>query len=136
MKKKIWNKASVPTQKATGYWIRVQPKSGGITFSNDLARCLQLTTNGINFVQDEDRLSDWFIELSKDENAFMVRSKKSNQWDRSFILQSTALAREILKSINSEMVSTRFIVAAEPIEENVYAIITKSAAHSKKLKAA
>jgi hypothetical protein len=137
MKRKVWNKTSVPQTKSMGSWIRIHPKSGGITFSNGLATALKLTDNGINFIQDEDRPADWYIEVSKDKEAFEVRSKKANAFDKAFIIQSTALARTILSSIGLDMVSTRFMVATEPIEKNTWAIITKSAMLSKtKLKAA
>jgi hypothetical protein len=137
MKRKVWNKANVPQTKSTGSWIRIHPKSGGITFSNDLATALKLSSNGVNFIQDEERPGDWYIEVSKDKDAFEVRSKKANEHDKAFIIQSTALARTILSSIGIDMVSTRFMVATEAIERNTYAIITKSAVSARpKLKAA
>lgn len=142
MKRKIFNRENTPpkTTRATGFWLRIHPKSGGITFSKDLAVHLELNKNfGVNFIQVEDRPKDWYIEKSKDEAAFRVRVKATpKKTEGNFIIQSTVLAREILTSLNAgtatdeRLASTRFLVATEPVEKNLYAIITKSAEVSKR----
>lgn len=126
MKKKVWNTDSVP-DRATGLWLRLNPKSGSITFSRDLANKLDLKKMGINLIQDEDRQQDWYIEKSGDNKAFRVRQKSTATSYPQFIVQSTILCRAILNSAKLELVSTRFLVADQPVEKDTWAIITKSA---------
>jgi len=129
MKRKVFNQTSVPDQRPTGYFIRINPKNGGFVFSRELGDMLNLKQYGVNFIQDEERPSDWYLEKSSDANAFKVRFKKTNSDNRyqQYILQSSFLAREILKSAGLPIDSTRLMVASEPIEKDLYAIITKSA---------
>jgi len=123
MKRKTYNKISVPTFRKTGTWIRINPKNGAINFSQEIAAKLDLKNQGVNFIQDEENQQDWYIETSQDENAFTVRIIAG----KITLVQSTTLARAILKSLELEPVTTRFNVSTEPVEENLYAIITKSA---------
>lgn len=126
MKRKIWNQTSIPNTRPTGLYISVNPKSGGMSFSKDLTEKLQQMGGGINLIQDEDRPTDWYIEVSKDTEAFQIRVKPETT---SGIIQSTHLVRELLTTCGLEKKSYRFMVAAEPIEKNLYAILTKSANH-------
>jgi hypothetical protein len=98
MKKKIWNKTNVPSIKASGCWMRINPKSGALIFSGDLVELLNLQKHGVEFIQDEERPADWYVQPSKDSEAFTPRFKKANKHDRTCIVQSTSLARTILKS--------------------------------------
>lgn len=126
MKRKVWNQISVPQQKTTGLYLRLDAKSGSIVFSFDLVKALQLDKNRVNFIQDEDRPCDWYIELTESTDAFIIRSKDKSKSDKSSIVQSTVLCRAILTSIGVEG-SARVLVATDPIEKNLYAILTTSA---------
>lgn len=126
MKRKVFNSVNTPSVKATGLYLRVSPKSGAFNFSKELADKLKLDSHRINIIQDEEKPADWYIEVTKDQAAFEVRRKTQTE-DPYYILQSTFLARTILKESKLPEESTRFMVAAEPVERNLYAILTKSA---------
>jgi len=128
MKRKVWNKDSVPETRVTGLYIRVAPKSGTITLSKDLAELIKKP--GINFVQDEARPLDWFIEPSAETSAFLIRSKSNAKMQSGYVVQNSAICREILKSSKLKLESTRFMVAAEFTDGGGYAILTKSAKQS------
>lgn len=126
MKRKVFNSVNTPSVKATGLFLRISPKSGQFNFSRELADKLKLDSHRINIIQDEEKPADWFIEVTKDDAAFLVRRKKETDVPQ-YVMQSTFLAREILKESKLPEESTRFMVASEPIERNLFAILTKSA---------
>jgi hypothetical protein len=121
MKKTVFNRSSIPSKGAhnMGCSINVNPK-GQITFSKELTELLKSKT--VQFIQDEEREKDWYIEATNDSNAIEVRAQQNGQ----YIIQSSYLAREILRSVEMAMDRpVRFMVATKPIEENTYAILTK-----------
>lgn len=126
MKKKVFNQQSIVGTRPTGLFIRMNPRSGAITFSKDLAAKLELTKKdaGIQIIQDEERPSDWYIELSTSPEAFKTRSKFKNI---SALIQSCYLVRQVLTSCDLDTTrSYKFLVAPDPVD-GMYAIITKSA---------
>ncbi len=128
MKRKVWNRDSVPATRATGLYIRIAPKSGTITLSKDLADLIKKPA--VNFIQDESRPVDWYIEPSTDPSAFVIRNKSNAKLESGSIVQNSAISREILKSSKLKLESTRFMVSADYTEGGGYAILTKSAKQS------
>lgn len=110
----------------TGFYLRVDPRSGSISFSRELF--VAFNSSGIKFNQDENNPMEWFIEPSEKENAFKFRQSAS----KTSLIQSCPLAREILSSCNLPLVTTRFLVSNEPSDHG-FAIITKSAKQKEKL---
>jgi hypothetical protein len=127
MKKKIFNLISTPQLRQTGFWISLNPKGGSITFSVELGEKLKLDTTRLNFVQDEERPMDWYLEPTKDPQAFTIKTKKNNpKLGVNYALQNSSLVRAILDSCKLEKAAHKFMVAEEATED-LYAVITKSA---------
>lgn len=128
MKYKTFNQISIPTFRKTGFWIRINPKNGYINFSQELSDHLGLKKNKVNFIQNEDDPKEWFLEPTSDKDAFPVHiiQGKIN------VVRSTGMARTILKALELEHTSYRFIVSSAPFERNLFPIITKSAKHPNK----
>jgi hypothetical protein len=122
MKKKIFNKTTIVTgpRSAHGCSVSINP-NGNFSFSAELSATLQLTKTGVEFIQDEDRPTDWYLELSTAESSLPLRDDKGG-----VKLQCAFLAKEILKSLGLDS-AHRFQVATEPVEGNMFAILTKSA---------
>lgn len=136
MKKKIFNSINVVGRggnNSAGCWVRVHNK-GCITFSKAAVEGIGLQDTGFVIVQDEDRPQDWYIEKSNEPVAFKLRTKEANKWDKTYLFQSSSMAREILSSLGIEK-SARFMMSIVPNDDGCYAIITKSA-KSKTMKAA
>jgi hypothetical protein len=132
MKKKIWNTESTPrsTPNGRGQYLSLN-KNGSILLSKDLVEGLKLTGQRINFIQDEDRPQDWYIEPTKDQTGFELREKKAAAGYVSFIIQCQSIRKNILESNKLPIdVAHRVLVAELPVEKitpPIYAILTKSA---------
>jgi hypothetical protein len=121
MKKKIFNKETIPARNGfAGPWISIS-KSGNITFSRDLIKSLKLDDwGGVIFIQDEDKPKDWYMELSKDASALRPRPEKNG----TIKIQSAYIVKSMLSSLDLELATYKFKVASEPAEPNTYAIFT------------
>lgn len=126
MKKKVYNINTIPATRATGYAISINPKNGSIMFSKELGDLLVLKGKKVNFIQDEERPTDWYLEPTDDKYAIPIRAKKSGGKNGGFMVQSSYLVRELIKICNLENTGQRIIVANEPVEKTMYPIITKS----------
>lgn len=121
MKKKVLNQAnairgSLSSPKG-GLYISVTGNAGLIGISKQLGDKLDLLNHGINFIQDEDRPIDWYLQPSKDDNAFKVRSKERDHKSAyHYVIQSKKVCSEIFLSCGLERKTHRFIVSPEPIE--------------------
>lgn len=124
MQRKIWNKKTIPTSRLHGPWISIQPGSGKISFTCELVDKLKLNKAGIEFIQDEEKPKEWYIEISNSPDAIKLREEKNNVW----AFQSTYLARTILDSLELDKGTYKIPVAIVPAEKNLYAILTKGAA--------
>ena len=126
MKKKIWNSKSIPSgTTAYGNSILISP-AGTIAFSTQLSAFLK-SKPSVNFIQDEDKPSEWFIEQTSEGDAIKLRVETNGNYK----VQSAFLAKEILRTCNLfTKKSVRMFVATEAVEKNLFAIITKSAKES------
>jgi len=123
MKKKVFNQTTIPVIRSSGYWISISPRSGTITFSGDLVRGIGADEKRLEFVQDEDRPRDWYLDVSNSKDALELREA-----DGRYIYQSTFLAHQILSSLKADTsFSWRIPVASEATEENVFALLTAGA---------
>jgi len=104
--------------------IRINGKSGSVTFNNPAVRRLNLNSgDGITFHQDEDQMTDWYIKPEKKEGSFTVK-----RFTNANGFSCTNLAREMLRTMVgvSEMSKSHsFIVSGKPYE-GYYAIIAKT----------
>lgn len=125
MKKKILNQSTAREYSKGGLYISISGTAGVIGVSKDLGDKLKLAKLGVNFVQDEDHPIDWYLQASNDINAFRVRSDDKAPYY--YTVQSSHVCRQILDSCSLEKKTHRFIVSGEPVEGDLYPIITKSA---------
>lgn len=131
MKQRIWNASTTPSSdRLVGHYLSIS-KTGTVNFSVGLAATLGFPKNGVQFIQDEERPEDWFVQSSNDVSAFKAREKKMNesQKTKTYMVQNATLARAILKGCNSED-NGKVMVAPEVTKEKGasigFAIITKS----------
>lgn len=126
MKTKIWNTKNTAAITATGNWISIKPKSGTMGLSRDLCRSIGLkSATMINFIQNEEKPREWFIEITKDPASFRLREHKVN---KSCILQSIVLARAIFSSLGLDNETTyRIPISTTKDEHNRYPLITSNA---------
>jgi hypothetical protein len=120
MKKKIFNLENLPRYaNGSGCSINFNVK-GHISFSKELIELLKVKT--INFVQDEERPKDWYIEVTKAKGAIEIRDMQNGQ----FIIQSASFVKTLFESLEYRKIkSARFTVASEAYEKDTYAILTK-----------
>ncbi len=128
MKLKIYNKANSATLRKGKPTVRVNSKSGAISFNTFATMELGLVTDtGLEIVQDENRPQDWYIMKSDSDSAFKARPKALTR--DGFIIQSVVLSKAILKSVNADSTSASFLIGTVPVVHDgveLYAIITKS----------
>jgi len=132
MKRKVWNTATVPLGNRAKSTIPTMTlgRAGGIHFNTVADELLKLDQHKLNFIQDEERPADWYLEITKANEAFSVRTAKKDK-----MLQSIALVREICISCGLDPdCGYTLQIAKEASERNVYAILTKSARPTRKAK--
>lgn len=126
MKRKVYNKETLSgIERSTGFWLHVSVKSGKIRLSADLMK--KMSGGALQFVQNEDKPNEWFIEPSKDQYAIKPVVFDCKKKGKAGTIYSTQLAKEILKSCKLDFVATKFLVGCEIEEGSGYPIITKSA---------
>lgn len=127
MKKKVWNAGTIPSSRETGFWISLLPKSGKIVLCQELVSKLKLT-NGlrVNFIQDEERPEDWYIETTNNKDGLLFKVDLANKKRNLYCVQKKALVLTMLESLALEQQSYRIRVSREH-EDDMLPIITKSA---------
>lgn len=102
-------------------------KSGKIVLCQELVSKLKLA-NGlrVNFIQDEDRPADWYIESTNNKDGILFKVDLANRKRNLYCAQKKALVLTILESLSLEQQSYRIRVSREE-EEGLLPIITKSA---------
>ena len=97
-------------------------KSGVIRISSHAVKEIGLVDKEeINFYQDEDNPSDWYLIPEKDG----LRMRASAGDGSSLLCNSAGTAKNLLKSVGMTRTAS-MLVATEPIEGGYYAIITSS----------
>lgn len=105
--------------------MSISPKGGKIVLSAELCDKLKLEKFRVNFIQDEDRPQDWYLEPTKDNEGIQFKSDNANA-KKLYCAQSTYLVKKILETVGLENTSHR-VQVSETAEDGLYAIITKSA---------
>lgn len=107
----------------SGYYCVIK-KSGLIMFSRDMNELLK--GKRVNFLQDEIRPKDWYVEVTKDASGIPVRF--IDKVDRHAI-QSSVIAREILDACAIEAGGADFAISSTPDTTDngkSYAILTST----------
>jgi hypothetical protein len=125
MKKKVFNKKNTVGLRG-GALISINP-NGYITLSPELVERLSLNKKdvGVEFIQDEDRPTDWYLNVSRGPDAIKLRMHANGGGK----LQSSFLAREMLRSMKLEG-AHKMQVATEAAEPSTFAIFFKTASPS------
>lgn len=110
--------------------MSLSPKGGKIVLSAELSEKLGLKKNRLNFVQDEDRPQDWYLEATSQSDGIEFKADNANG-KKLYCAQSTYLVKKILESTGLQEESFRMIVS-ETAEGGLYAIITKSSVSLKR----
>lgn len=88
MKKKVFNESTTPIRTAvnkSGFFITCSP-SGIIRISKELYDKLNSLGPRLNFVQDEDRPGDWYLQPSTHPEAFTLKTNKAGDYNQ-YVLQ-------------------------------------------------
>ena len=107
------------------FWIisvNVNRKTGVITFSGEMVKCLELKTGDrIIVANDQEDKKGWYICKTNSEAGFVVTGK-----DKALLIRNSFVAGLLLSSVKIEK-SASFLVAKEPVEiegEKYYQLIT------------
>lgn len=127
MKTKRFNKTTTPARTSKAPCVRVS-KNGTIIFNSALCELVGLKKgNGVEFLQDAERLKDWYFVVSNAPQAFVLRPNTSQA---GLIVSSSSVTKNIFSACGVEVNSVAFFVATQPtIEEGeqFWAILTSSA---------
>lgn len=101
--------------------IRVNRK-GKISFNLRAIEILRLKEDGkINFIQNKNKLRDWYIESTKEEDGLILKKSSS----RGLAIFSRTIARAFLNAISDNNIQSQaFIISSKIIEGKYHAIIT------------
>lgn len=101
---------------------RVNRKTGVISFSGELVKCLDLKAGDrIIVAADQEDKKGWYISKTENEAGFIVTGK-----DKTLLIRNSFVAGLLLSSMKIEK-SASFLVAKEPVEiegEKYYQLIT------------
>lgn len=101
---------------------RVNRKTGVISFSGELVKCLDLKAGDrIIVAADQEDKKGWYISKTDSETGFIVTGK-----DKTLLIRNSFVAGLLLSSMKIEK-SASFLVAKEPVEiegEKYYQLIT------------
>jgi hypothetical protein len=121
MKRKVFN-AEVVGVRHSKAGNHVQLKTSGlIVFSKDFSR--EIKDTKINFVQDEARPKDWYIEPTKDPLGIQV--KYFDKMQRCGI-QAASIVKAILESL--DLKGNHEVTLSSDSSDGMWAILTKTAA--------
>lgn len=122
MKKKVFDSSVLGNRyHKSGNHININ-KAGMIYFSQDMTK--ELKGKRVNFIQDEARPGDWYIEPTKDASGIEM---KFNQKLQRCIIQAAAITRAMCDSLDLAPGSYSMTVSSDS-SEGMYAILTKTAA--------
>lgn len=115
MKLKVYNAENSATIRRNKPAIRLNIKSGVISFSSGSIRLMGLKPGtGVVIANDEDSPRDWFIHITPDPQAYKIKCSNSKRGVLFF--NSTILVREIFRTIGiSGANSAGFLISGEPV---------------------
>lgn len=122
MKLIIYNIENSKADRSGERLCRVNRKTGVITFSGEMVKCLELKTGDrIIVANDQEDKKGWYICKTNSEAGFVVTGK-----DKALLIRNSFVAGLLLSSVKIEK-SASFLVAKEPVEiegEKYYQLIT------------
>lgn len=122
MKLIIYNIENSKTDRSGERLCRVNRKTGVITFSSEMVKCLELKAGDrILVANDQEDKKGWYICKTDNEAGFIVTGK-----DKTLLIRNTFVAGLLLSSVKIEK-SASFLVAKEPVQnegENYYQLMT------------
>lgn len=122
MKLIIYNIENSKTDRSGERLCRVNRKTGVITFSSEMVKCLELKAGDrILVANDQEDKKGWYICKTANEAGFIVTGK-----DKTLLIRNTFVAGLLLNSVKIEK-SASFLVAKEPVQnegENYYQLMT------------
>lgn len=122
MKLIIYNIENSKADRSGERLCRVNRKTGVITFSGEMVKCLKLKAGDLIIVaNDQEDKKGWYICKTESEGGFIVTGK-----DKTLLIRNSYVAGLLLGSIKIER-SASFLVAKEPVEidgEKYYQLIT------------
>lgn len=122
MKLIIYNVENSKTDRSGERLCRVNRKTGVITFSSEMVKCLELKAGDrILVANDQEDKKGWYICKTDNEAGFIVTGK-----DKTLLIRNTFVAGLLLSSVKIEK-SASFLVAKEPVQnegENYYQLMT------------
>lgn len=129
MKLKTFNQANLPKADRCSTKLYINSKTGLFHFNRSASEKLGLTSGDtVEFHQDEDEPSDWYI--SKSKSGFLIRNKaKGDDATSGTMFNNSALANLIFSTIDAPALMGSCLIGAEPQKEgNVeyWPIITAS----------
>jgi hypothetical protein len=129
MKLKVFNKLNAFGEKEKAPSVCMNPTSRSISFNREAIDKLSISDGVlINFIQDEERSSDWYIQVTKDPNGFTVSNK--NSVVAVFSKSVVAAIFESVKAIADKKISHRFFLGNDFVKNpfgQILAILTLSA---------
>ena len=100
MKLKTFSPENLPNSRSLKPVIGLNQKSGTLRFNSAFVEKLGLKPDSmVQYHQDEDEPSDWYIEIVK-KDGFILREKSGQTGAGGLVMQSTALVRKIFDSIS------------------------------------
>jgi hypothetical protein len=132
MKLKQFNQSNLQMlPRATEATVRISASAGLISFSIRAIAEMKLSSEDkLNFIQDEESPTDWYVEKTKDRNGIPVRTR-----DNRVEFNNSRLAILILASVKSKMPfgkevkSAGFRIKTKPVEvegRELYLILTSN----------
>jgi hypothetical protein len=113
MKLKEFNAENTINQRADKPSIHINTKTGLFNFNKAACDLISLgDEDKITFHQDQEEPFDWYLEKVKTEKGFTLRTK--DDVTKGVLLNNVTLARTIVHSISSTIISGRVPIAAEP----------------------
>lgn len=109
MKLIIYNIENSKVDRSGERLCRVNRKTGVISFSGELVKCLELKAGDrVQLANDEENKKNWFICKTDSEAGFIVTGK-----DKTLLIRNSFVAGLLLNSLKIEK-SASFLVAKEP----------------------
>jgi len=124
MKLKTFNTANTITRRGVNPRVRVNDKGTFYVNAGALNRMKLKTGDRIQFHQDEERGSDWYLEKTDDQAGFVLRAAASGS---SLIFSNQDIRNRIVESVNPQLTgSFDLMIGIEPVEGKYWPLITAS----------
>jgi len=115
MKLKIYNAENSATILLDKPIIRMNAKTGMLSFSKQAVRLLELSDEkGVIVANDEESPKDWFIRVCHDKMAYKVKCGNNDKKGMVFF-SSTAIVRKVFSTLGITKNSVGFQISRQPV---------------------